>query len=421
MTDAACPACGAPASTRINGLCAPCLMRLAVAPSEPEPVEETGAAPQADSSHFGQYQLLEEIARGGMGIVYRARQQSLDRVVALKVLLPQLAAYPGMRERFRREVEAVARLDHPGILPVYEVGEAAGLPYFSMKLAEGGTLDARLGALAGQWRDIAQLVVKLARAVEHAHGRGILHRDLKPANILFDSQGAPMITDFGLARLVNSNAQLTMPTMALGSPNYMAPEQVSAEFGELGPRTDVYGLGAILYQLLTGQPPIQGQDALETLRLVTTQLPLAGSATRPDIPHDLDAIARKCLAKQAADRYESAGQLAADLERWLRGQHSAAVSQQRWRVTGKFAAVATCGVLVAIAAWWMMRSRDPVPRDSRDGDRAAIGRRRALPQRQRRFTRRCAHDSRHRRPAARHTPGEVSRRAALPRGEGFFG
>src|SRR5690349_6935059 len=160
MTDAACPACGAPASTRINGLCAPCLMRLAVAPSEPEPVEETGAAPQADSRHFGQYQLLEEIARGGMGIVYRARQQSLDRVVALKVLLPQLAAYPGMRERFRREVEAVARLDHPGILPVYEVGEAAGLPYFSMKLAEGGTLDARLGALAGQWRDIAQLVVK---------------------------------------------------------------------------------------------------------------------------------------------------------------------------------------------------------------------------------------------------------------------
>jgi TolB-like protein len=358
MSAAACPVCGAPASTRINGLCAPCLMRLAASPSEPEPSEETVPA---DTHHVGQYELLGEIARGGMGIVYRARQPSLDRVVALKVLLPQLAAYPGMRERFRREVEAVARLDHPGILPVYEVGEAAGLPYFSMKLADGGTLEERRETLAGQWREIAELMVKLAQAIEHAHGRGILHRDLKPANILFDSQGMPMITDFGLARLMNSSALLTLPAMALGSPNYMAPEQVSAEFGELGPRTDVYGLGAILYQLLTGQPPIRGADALETLRLVTTQPPSPGSATRPDIPGDLEAIAQKCLAKNAAQRYGSAAQMAADLERWLGGQQAVAVHQHRRRRSARFAAIGVGVALLAAAAVWLARPREPSP------------------------------------------------------------
>lgn len=348
MTAVACSGCGSAAATQIDGMCAVCLIRLAVAPAEPEP------------ANFGQYELLEEIARGGMGIVYRARQLSLDRVVALKVLLPQLAEQPRMRERFRREVEAVAKLDHPGILPVYEVGENAGLPFFSMKLAEGGGLDERLESLSGHWRDIASLMVKLADAVEHAHERGILHRDLKPANILFDSHGVAMIADFGLARLGAGSALLTLPATALGSPNYMAPEQVSAQFGELGARTDVYGLGAILYQLLTGRPPIQGQDAVETLRLVPTHPPPPGSVTRPDIPPDLEAIALKCLAKKPADRYASAAELAADIRRWQEGLDSVATGQRRRRVAGRRAAVAACGAgVLALAAWWLKHPREP--------------------------------------------------------------
>jgi TolB-like protein/Flp pilus assembly protein TadD len=339
-----CAVCGSSANTQIDGLCAACLIRVAAEPAE-----------TADS--FGHYELLDEIARGGMGIVYRARQIPLDRVVALKMLLPQLAEQARMRDRFKREVEAVAKLDHPGILPVYEVGETAGLPWFSMKLADGGGLDQRIDSLSGRWRDIATLVVKLAEAVEHAHQRGILHRDLKPANILFDSHGAPMVADFGLARLGAANALLTMPATALGSPNYMAPEQVSAEFGELGPRTDVYGLGAILYQLLTGKPPVQGDDAVDTLRRVPTHAPPPGSQTRPDIPGDLEAIARKCLAKRPAERYPGAAEVATELQRWLAGQPALVVGERRRRLAGKWTAIASCGAAaVALVSWLVVRT-----------------------------------------------------------------
>jgi len=356
---AACPVCGASAATQIDGFCAACLIRLAASPAEAAPAMEPETL---DSSHFGNYELLEEIARGGMGIVYRARQLSLDRVVALKVLLPALAADPNMRDRFHREVEAVAKLDHPGILPVYEVGDSAGLPYFSMKLAEGGGLDERVQALSGRWRDIAQLLVQLAEAVEHAHERGILHRDLKPANILFDSHGTPMIADFGLARLGTGNALLTMPAMALGSPNYMAPEQVSAQFGELDPRTDVYGLGGILYQLLTGKPPIGGQNAVETLRWVTTQVPAPGAATRADIPAGLDAIALKCLAKKPADRYASAATFAQDLQRWLGGLSALAVRQKRLHAGARWTAILACGAsAAALIGWYALRKPETAP------------------------------------------------------------
>ncbi len=348
----ACSACGSTAAMQIDGLCAACLFRIALPSGPIDP----------DADRFGHYELLEEIARGGMGIVYRARQLALDRVVALKVLLPQLAEQALMRDRFRREVEAVARLDHPGILPVYEVGESSGLPWFSMKLAEGGGLDQRVEAMSGQWRDIATLLVKLADAVEHAHERGILHRDLKPANILFDSHGAPMIADFGLARLGALQAQLTLPATALGSPNYMAPEQLNAGFGELGPRTDVYGLGGILYQLLTGQPPIQGRDAAETLRLVPTQAPAPGSLARPDIPADLEAIAQKCLAKKPEDRYARAAELGADLQRWLEGLPARAVGQRRRRIAGKWAAwLASGAAAVALVTWLALGTADPAP------------------------------------------------------------
>lgn len=359
MNVAACGRCGSGAMTQIDGLCAACLIRLAAAPEEAEPAspfEPWGG--DAPAGEFGNYQLLGEIARGGMGIVYRARQRSLDRVVALKVLLPRLAEQQLMRDRFRREVEAVAKLDHPGILPIYEVGEHAGLPYFSMKLAEGGGLDARLDSLSGRWPDIAALMMRLAEAMEHAHERGILHRDLKPANVLFDSQGAPMIADFGLARLGASGALLTLPATALGSPNYMAPEQVSAQFGELGPRTDVYGLGGILYQLLTSKPPVQGQDAVETLRRVPVHAPEPGSATRPDIPGDLEAIAQKCLAKKPADRYAAAAEVAADLRRWLHGNPALALKQRRRRGAGRWAAVAACFAAGAALVGWLMKHTD---------------------------------------------------------------
>lgn len=339
-----CPMCGSRLAAGIDGHCAACLMRLA-APEDAgalhdetdAPRDETGAAPAAAKTsetpvagrRIGNYELINTIARGGMGIVYRARQLVAGRVVALKIMLPHLLHMPGMLMRFRQEVEVVAQLDHPGILPIYEVGEQDGLPFFSMKLAEGGPLDQRLRSFAGQWRAIATVMAQVARAIEHAHARGVLHRDLKPANILFDAQGEPTVADFGLAKFRALERGLTLPTSALGSPHYMAPEQISAQFGDVGPPTDVYSLGAVLYEMLTGAPPIVGDDVTTTLRLITTFTPVAGSQTRPDVPAALDAIALKCLAKDPRQRYATAGDLAQDLERWLAGSEAAALSEGR--------------------------------------------------------------------------------------------
>jgi serine/threonine-protein kinase len=300
------------------------LLRLGLA--DPEPAQDAPAEswPSQDSLQFkssriGGYELLEEVARGGMGIVYRARQRQPTRVVALKMMLPFLAASRGMRERFRVESDAIARLDHPGILPIYEAGEHDGLPYFSMKFADGGSLEKQAAQLAGQWRSIAEIIVKVAEAIQHAHDRGVLHRDLKPGNILFDGRGEPMVADFGLAKYRSADQRLTLPASVLGSPEYMAPEQVSDTFGTVGPATDVYSIGAVLYELLTGKPPIHGQDAISTLRLVSTEIPESGLRTNPSIPPPLDGIARKCLEKDPARRYASAAALAADLGRWLQG------------------------------------------------------------------------------------------------------
>jgi TolB-like protein/Tfp pilus assembly protein PilF len=331
-----CPNCGAPLSSTVGGLCAACLMRLAAgeaveADVEVEPLPAHGGGSGAleewlriRGRRIGNCELLDEIARGGMGIVYRARQLTAGRLVAVKVLLPQLLQVPGMLQRFRNEAQAVAQLDHPGILPIYEVGEHDGLPFFSMKFAEGGALDRRLPSLQGDWAGIATVMGKVAHAIEHAHERGILHRDLKPANILFDGRGEPMVADFGLAKFRALDRALTLPATALGSPNYMAPEQISAQFGDIGPACDVYSLGAVLYELLTGRPPILGKDALDTMRLVPTQQAESGVRTRPDVPAGLDAIAMKCLAKHPPDRYASAKALAQDIERYLGGMPIAA-------------------------------------------------------------------------------------------------
>ena len=288
-----------------------CLLEEALGPGE-------GAdAPRAAMpARVGDYELIEEIARGGMGVVWRARQRRLKREVALKFVLE--GALPGeeVARRFRQEAEVAAQLSHPHIVAIYEVGEADGRYFLCMELAEGGNLAQRLQRGPSAPRAAAELVAKLARAVQHAHDRGVLHRDLKPANVLFDGAGEPRVTDFGLARLVTAQAGLTLAGALMGTPSYMSPEQAGGKSDGLTTASDVYGLGAILYEMLSGRPPFAGEVPVEVLRRVIDEEPvrLAG------MDRDLETICLTCLEKQPEARYRSARVLAEDLERWLAGE-----------------------------------------------------------------------------------------------------
>lgn len=272
---------------------------------------------------FADYELLEKIAHGGMGVIYKARQNSLNRLVALKMILSGQFASDSEVRRFHTEAEAAAHLNHPNIVSIYEVGVNEGQHYFSMQYIQGRTLAEQ--ELAGRWaacggKEAARLVAKVARAVQYAHERGILHRDLKPANILMDAEGEPHVLDFGLARRIGADSSLTMEGAVLGTPSYMAPEQAAGKAKELGAAADIYGLGAILYFLLTGRPPFTAASPLDTLVQVLEGEVIVPRVINPRVARDLERICLRCLEKLPERRYPTAAALAEDLERFVRGE-----------------------------------------------------------------------------------------------------
>ena len=378
-----CPQCGAalaaPATDGRAAICPVCAFAGALQPAtSPESIadgddwmaaleSEPSANPAgATERRFGSYELFEEIGRGGMGVVYRARQSHPSRIVALKVILPLQSSAPRMIDRFKSEAEAIASLDHPHILPIYEAGERDGLPFFSMKFADGGTLATRLGEFDGQPRKAVALLAAIAHAVSHAHRRGILHRDLKPGNILLDSQGTAYVADFGMAKWLDSDRAATLTGIAAGTPTYMAPEQATGRSSDLTVAADIYSLGGILYELLVQRPPFAGDSVVEVLRQVADRPPLAPRSLRPGIPRDLETICLKCLAKEPAQRYPTAEALAEDLERWLAGRPIQArplgTAARVWRWARRNPAPASLaaillGLLLAVAIGSTMAAR----------------------------------------------------------------
>ena len=343
----------------------------AVARGAPEHREGGSAKADGAPVEFGDYQLLEEIGRGSQGVVYRARQKSLNRTVALKIIALGHWASKAHVKRFRREAEAAASLDYAGIVPIHEVGERDGSCYFSMKFVEGGQLDEVVRRSPISIRQAVELIAKVARIVHYAHEHGILHRDIKPGNILLDANGEPHLTDFGLARLLETESSVTQTLDVLGTPSYMAPEQAVGNNAAVSSVTDVYGIGAVLYQLLTGHPPFAGGTTYETIKLLLDTEPRQPRLLNPKIDRDLSTICLKCLEKDPKRRYPSALALAEDLERWLkhepiRAKRSGFFTHARKWVRRNPSTTVLVTLLVALAAGmavmvWNREHKSAVP------------------------------------------------------------
>jgi TolB-like protein/tRNA A-37 threonylcarbamoyl transferase component Bud32/Tfp pilus assembly protein PilF len=322
-TPAKCPRCGA--MTQLDhGTCINCFLHEGLETKGEESREVFESVLVEDDVtdtewRLGHYEILEEIGRGGMGVIYRARQQHSRRIVAVKrVLAHQVNSHEALL-RFRREAEAVASLDHPNILPIHEVSESEeGLPFFSMKYATGGSLRAAAPTLRKNPGECVQLMAKVARAIDYAHGKGVLHRDLQPGNILLDENGAPMVSDFGLAKWLDQNSDLTRTLETLGTPGYIAPEQTECPADKLTSTADIYSLGAILFYLLTGRPPFVGPNVLSVIHQATATRAPPLRSLAPSVDRDLETIVGRCLESDPKARYQSAGALAEDLEHWLR-------------------------------------------------------------------------------------------------------
>ncbi|MBL9128136.1 MAG: serine/threonine protein kinase, partial [Verrucomicrobiales bacterium] len=294
--------------------------------SDSEAAEDRDGLPEGPA-RFGDYELLEEVGRGGMGVVYRARQRSLGRIVALKVLLAGPFGGTESRRRLRIEAAAAARLQHAGIVRVHEAGTWEGRPFFSMEFVQGRTLAEVIRTRDLAPRQAAEYVARMAEAIQYAHERGVLHRDLKPSNILIDDRDQPRIADFGLARVADTgteceNGGVTLTGQVIGSPAYMPPEQAAGRGlgGDIGPASDVYSLGAVLYEAITGRPPFQGPSAAAVLESVRSEDPIPPRRLDGGVPLDLETVCLRCLEKSPQRRYRSAGELAEELHRFLRGE-----------------------------------------------------------------------------------------------------
>jgi serine/threonine protein kinase len=284
------------------------------------PVVAAAAAVPAQLPKLEGYEFESLVGQGGMGVVYQARQLGLNRTVAVKMILAGANASPQERARFRAEAEAVARLAHPNIVQIFEIGEQQGRPFLALEYVSGGSLAQQLDGLPVPPKRSAEMVLALAKGVQHAHERGVVHRDLKPANVLIHSDGTPKIADFGLAKRAEANYAHTLTGAIIGSPTYMAPEQAMGASHDVGPGTDIYALGVILYEMLTGRPPFKADSVIETIQQVREQEPLPPRLLQPKIPKDLETICLKCLEKKPEQRYSSAAALAADLQFYLRGE-----------------------------------------------------------------------------------------------------
>ncbi len=314
--------------------------------------EDASVGARIPALSFPGYVLLEEISSGGMGVVFRARQPALDRQVALKMILPDKSK-PRLLERFRVESTVIARLQHPHVIQIIDFGEVDGQPYFTMELMAGGDLAQRLHDHPMDEAEAAELLAVLADAVHYSHEMGVLHRDIKPSNVLFTREDIPKIGDFGLAKLLTSESRIeeTHEDAVLGTPAYMAPEQARGRQDQVGRATDVYGLGALLYHALTGVPPFQGDNKLETLAKVSQDPVAPPSALRPKLCRELEAICLKCLQKQPAARYPDAHSLAEDLRSWRQGRSTQARQEKRVRFGLRMLAAAASVALVAGLAW----------------------------------------------------------------------